>query len=333
MTVTTGGGGTAARRAAKEAKQGRTPAKSSGKSSGKTPAPPRSRGGTGSSPSDDAPSSAKTQSKKAASQRQLDPDTLAALEEERAFLLSSLRDLEAEHEVGDVDEVDYAALKDDYTARAAAVIRAIEDREELMAEAASERKRSPLRIAAIAAGVVLLAVVAGVLMAQASGRRNPGDSITGDSKQDTRNLLAQAQSQFGNNQYLDAIKTYDQVLQVEPANAEALTYKGWLLYQVASGSGSGSNGSGQVSQADLTSLQQNAQESLDQAVKADPTYPDAHIFRAIIARNEGRNADAAAELNQVPPDQVPQFMRDTVDQLRTAVGAAPPGSTPGTAGP
>jgi Tfp pilus assembly protein PilF len=168
-------------------------------------------------------------------------------------------------------------------------------------------------------------------MAQASGRRNPGDSITGDSKQDTRNLLAQAQTQFGNNQYLDAIKTYDQVLQIEPANAEALTYKGWLLYQVAAGTGSGSGG--QVSQSDIQTLQKNATDSLDQAVKADPTYPDAHIFRAIIARNDGRNADAAAELNQVKPDQVPQFMRDTVDQLRTAVGASPPGSTPGTAGP
>jgi tetratricopeptide (TPR) repeat protein len=323
MTVTTGGGGTAARKAAKEARQG--PGK------GNTASPPRSRDRSGASPSDGERSPASTRSKKAVSQRQLDPDTLAVLEEDRAFLLASLRDLEAEHEAGDVDEVDYEALKDDYTARAAAVIRAIEDREELMAEVADERTRSPLRIAAVVAGVLLLAVVAGVLMAQASGRRNPGDSITGDSKQDTRNLLAQAQSQFGSNQYLDAIKTYDQVLQIEPANVEALTYRGWLLYQVASGSGSSSGG--QVSESDIQALQKNATDSLDQAVKVDPAYPDAHIFRAIIARNEGRNADAATELNQVQPDQVPQFMRDTVDQLRTAVGGASPGSTPGTAGP
>ena len=66
-----------------------------------------------------------------ASTRELDPDELAALEEQRAFLLTSLRDLEAEHDVGDVDEGDYEQLKDDYTARAAAVIRAIDSHHQL----------------------------------------------------------------------------------------------------------------------------------------------------------------------------------------------------------
>ena len=64
----------------------------------------------------------------------------------------------------------------------------------------------PARIAAIAAGVLVVAIVAGVLMAQASGRRNPGDTITGDIRQDQRDLLAQAQSQFGSGQTLDAIR-------------------------------------------------------------------------------------------------------------------------------
>ncbi|HYZ97739.1 MAG TPA: hypothetical protein VE575_03240, partial [Acidimicrobiales bacterium] len=58
--------------------------------------------------------------------RGLDPDALAALEEQRDFLLRSLEDLEREHDAGDVDDHDYAALKDDYTARAARTIRAIE---------------------------------------------------------------------------------------------------------------------------------------------------------------------------------------------------------------
>ena len=63
-----------------------------------------------------------------ARRRELDPDALAALEEERDFLLRSLEDLEREHAAGDVDDSDFEELKDDYTARAAAVIRAIEDR-------------------------------------------------------------------------------------------------------------------------------------------------------------------------------------------------------------
>lgn len=48
------------------------------------------------------------------------------LEEEREFFLRSLRDLEEEWAAGDIDEVDYRALRDDYTARAAEVIRRLE---------------------------------------------------------------------------------------------------------------------------------------------------------------------------------------------------------------
>ena len=39
------------------------------------------------------------------------------LDEERDFLLNSLRDLEAERNAGDITEADYIALRDDYTAR------------------------------------------------------------------------------------------------------------------------------------------------------------------------------------------------------------------------
>jgi tetratricopeptide (TPR) repeat protein len=310
-TVVTGGG-TAARRAAKAAAQSRTRPKSRVE-----PSPA----------SDEQPSDEQSPAERSI-RRQLDPDALAVLEEQRAFLLASLRDLEAEHEAGDVDEVDYGALKDDYTARAAGVIRAIEDRQTTSADIAARRRRSPLKVAGMAAAVLAVALLAGVLMAQASGRRNAGDTITGDIRQDSRNLLAQAQSQFGQGQYLDAIKTYDQVLAIQPANTEALTYKGWLLYRVATGSSSGQSNSptsGQsTNQADLDALRDRALQSLDDAVRADASYPDAHIFRAIIDRDLGRNVDAAAELARVKPDQVPQLMRSTVDDLRTQVGAAPP---------
>src|SRR5687767_3664723 len=56
-----------------------------------------------------------------------DPDALASLESERDFLLRSIADLETEREVGNLDEERYRALKDDYTARAAAVLRSIEE--------------------------------------------------------------------------------------------------------------------------------------------------------------------------------------------------------------
>jgi hypothetical protein len=52
---------------------------------------------------------------------------VAALTEERDFFLRSLSDLETERRAGDIDDVDYRALKDDYTARAAATIRRLDE--------------------------------------------------------------------------------------------------------------------------------------------------------------------------------------------------------------
>ena len=103
--------------------------------------------------------------------RVLDPDALAALEDERDFLLRSLADLEREHEAGDVDHTDYVALKDDYTARAAAVLRSIEQRRTAIADAAPAPSAG--RRLAWVAGIVVLAVVAGFLIARASGESPP----------------------------------------------------------------------------------------------------------------------------------------------------------------
>jgi hypothetical protein len=56
-----------------------------------------------------------------------DPDARAELEEERDFLLRSLDQLEAERDAGELDEDDYRSLKDGYTARAAEVLRALDE--------------------------------------------------------------------------------------------------------------------------------------------------------------------------------------------------------------
>ena len=43
----------------------------------------------------------------------MNPDRLAELEEERRFLLSSIRDLDREHAAGDVDEADVMEADDE----------------------------------------------------------------------------------------------------------------------------------------------------------------------------------------------------------------------------
>ncbi|HEX2575802.1 MAG TPA: hypothetical protein VHK88_05590, partial [Aquihabitans sp.] len=108
---------------------------------------------------------------------ELDPDELAALEDQRRFLLRSLQDLEREHDAGDLDEDDYRTLRDDYTARAAEVLRAIDARRAAFADAGPRRSRG--RTIAAFAAVVAFAVVAGLLVASSLGGREAGETATG----------------------------------------------------------------------------------------------------------------------------------------------------------
>ena len=48
---------------------------------------------------------------------------LVQLQEQREFLLKSLRDLEQEHKFGDLDDQDYESLRKDYVSRTALVIK------------------------------------------------------------------------------------------------------------------------------------------------------------------------------------------------------------------
>ena len=70
----------------------------------------------------------------------MNPDELARLEEERNFLLDSLRDVERERAAGDIDDEDYATLKSGYTQRAANVLKAIEAGQSTLSERAPKSR-------------------------------------------------------------------------------------------------------------------------------------------------------------------------------------------------
>jgi len=298
-TDSSGRGGTAARKAARSG-----------------PAPARRKP----APAAKGPKAAPTG---ATVRRQLDPDTLVALEEERDFLLRSLDDLEREHDAGDVDDNDYASLKDDYTARAANVLRAIDDRRELATAAASGR--SWMRTAGGLLLVAVLAVGVGWFVFRDAGTRAPGQGLSGDPRQDSANLVLQAQQATGQAQtalqdgdssaaldyYRTALERYSQALEQSPGNVEAMTYRGWVLHNVALGSSS----------AQATQLDEQARQWLDQAVTTDPTYADARVFRALMRSAAGDYTGAQADLDAVDTTQIPTFMTSTVDDLRSQVRA------------
>jgi tetratricopeptide (TPR) repeat protein len=319
---TSGRGGTAARKAARAGSSGSSGA-----------ARPPARGGPPSAATVAKASRSPKNKNDAAARRQLDPDALVALEEERDFLLRSLDDLEREHDAGDVDDHDYAELNDDYTARAAAVLRAIDDRRVLAASAGP--RRSWRRTAGVLAIVGVLALGLGWFVFRDAGTRAPGQGLTGDARQDSANLVLQAQQftgqatqalQAGDGQtaidnYRKAIETYDKALEQSPTNVEAMTYRGWVLHTIAINSDS---------QA-AAQLDPEARQWLDRAIATDPTYPDARVFRAILERNAGEFAAAQADLDAVVDSQIPPFMQNMITSVRNDVAAGVSGSTTTTA--
>lgn len=203
-------------------------------------------------------------------------DERAALEEERDFLLASLDDLERERAAGDVDDHDYRTLKADYTARAAAVLRA------LGAEATPEPSGRPTRRVAgrgrrlaTIAGVALVAVLAGVLVAQSSGRRGSA-SLTGLDVRAASSRIAQCQELDRSEDVEGALACFTEVLEVLPANVEALTFRGWL--QVRSGA-----------------LDEGLAD-LDAALQLEPEATAPLIFRASGRARNGDAPDAVADL-------------------------------------
>lgn len=108
----------------------------------------------------------------------INPDEQASLEEERRFLLESLRDLERENAVGDIDDEDYRVLKNGYVQRAAQIIKVLDagvDAREARPRASMKR-----RVGSVAV-VVLIAGAVGWFVAGQSGQRLPGQTISGGS--------------------------------------------------------------------------------------------------------------------------------------------------------
>jgi hypothetical protein len=291
---------------------------------------------------------------------------LEAMSQEREFLLRSLRDLEAEHDAGDIDETDYQTLRDDYTARAAAVLRAIEARRrsgrrtevdrslsqrglgvDAGAEAnavagatvggrqdalaAAQRSRRRWRITAIASIVAIAGGLTIWAVSSSSGSRQPGQTVSGNSQLangGTDPRLARAGQLVNKGKVADALKLYDQILHDDPNQPEALADEGWLIGQA----GMAANRPDLVDQglAKLVASEQVA-----------TSYAPPHFFRGfLLFRGKNDAPGAVTELrlylglvNPTSPEvpQVQQLLQAAISAAGKNVPPgpnAPPLSTP-----
>lgn len=247
-----------------------------------------------------------------------------ALRSEADFLLRSLEDLDRELATGDLDASQHQRLADEYTTRAAAVLRQLQREEPVPPAGVPARRRR--RWPAVAATAALVAVVA-LALPSALGRRGPGETITGNAQsqgpslgrlaavaeqrpEDPAARRAYARALLDAGKTVDALEEFDAAARLDPADAESRAYGGWIVF--------------------LAGLPDEALRRLDAAVAARPDYPDAHFFRGMVLLR-GRNdpAGAAVELRRyltLTPAGAP--MRADVEQLLASIATSEPAPTP-----
>ena len=247
--------------------------------------------------------------------------------EELVFLERSLADLDAEKSAGDISEDDYRSLTGLYAERVAAVRRRHRGRSagrnagegnprrgrRLMAvhggrsagrNAGEGNPRRGRRLMAVLVTVAMLGTGVGVGLASALGHRSSVDTTTGDIRQSTRGMLFEAQEHMAAGRWAEAEALYAAALAAQPSSAEALAWWGWL----------------DLLRGDLES----ADERLAAAVAADPLYPDARVFAAVVTLRLGRPDTAAAHLDAFDAVGPPPLMVELVEtyELRPRILAA-----------
>jgi cytochrome c-type biogenesis protein CcmH/NrfG len=265
------------------------------------------------------------------------------LERERDFLLRSLDDLEREREKGTIDDESYQRLHADYTARAAAVIRALRDGVDARPVAAPTSNRR--RLLTIL-GIVGFGVIVAVALAAALGIRQGDETSSGNSGERTTPTTLSMQARIerlesavaanpddrasrlllarfleADRDYAGAIKQYDEVLARDPTNAEAEAQAGRILYITAEQAVKSA-----PEQVDL--LVQQSRTRLDHAVSLDPMYADARFFRAIVLANEyGDFATAQSDLQRylilAPTGPFADQARELLSQVTNAIDGTP----------
>ena len=259
------------------------------------------------------------------------------LEEERDFLLRSLDDLDREHVSGELTDQEYETLRNDYTRRVAAVVRFLDDTEPRKVGAAISG-----RVWRWLAVILSVGVLSGFAVAQFSGLRAPGETISGEIDRSPRSRLANAQRLFFTEDLegarlaveeilrdapalegalvlsaqlheragdpLPAIRQLDQVLKQRPRHVDALTLRGWILVRIND-----------------QALQEEGIRNLDSAVLQQPDSFDPYVFRGFVARELQGDLDLAIQMYEsaldrdLPPEMRTQ-LKATVEEMRSDLG-------------
>jgi tetratricopeptide (TPR) repeat protein len=188
-------------------------------------------------------------------------------------------------------------LRDGYVARAAEVIRALDDGPSSAAPPPADAAGSSpsdgtrrvavrnRRILIAAAVVVVIGCVVWAVADQVSTRL-PGESVTGSvtltQSQQTARTLAQAATLENDGNPVEAVKLYESVLRRDPTQEQALAEVGWLEYEAGA----------EDRKADLLSLGEQQEQ---EAARVAPTAFAPHLYLGSMLLAQGDATGAVAQ--------------------------------------
>jgi len=210
-------------------------------------------------------------------------------EKEKDFLLKSLDDLDSELAKGDLTEKDYAQLSRNYKRR---LIKLTKQETRSIKESKLQNvKKTWFTVASL----VVLALISGIAIANSSGERTGSETITGSIRKSTVTKLQEAQQLLSDSDKWDeAISIYDEVLQDQPSNAEALTYRAWLRYRT-----------GEDSDPQIRDWRE--------VRILNPEFADAIVFLTIALSDESRFSEALIELQELQELEITSQLRSVLD--------------------
>jgi tetratricopeptide (TPR) repeat protein len=231
------------------------------------------------------------------------------LTDEREFLERSLADADREREAGDLSVDDHALLVGRDRSRLAEVeaeLAALDATAATLKAARGGRARStqaerpPMslwRRLGIIGSCLLIAVGLVILVVHFVQARQPGQassgSVTVSQAQLIEQQLQQADALNQQGSTKSALVLYDKVLSVDPSNPHALSYAGFLQWNVGS-------------TASVPSLTRVGRAEIETAIRNNPSYGQAHLFYGLVLENQDHNHAAAVAqfndfLNDAPP--------------------------------
>jgi len=210
-------------------------------------------------------------------------------EKEKDFLLKSLDDLDSELAKGDLTEKDYAQLSRNYKRRLIKLTK--QETHSIKKSKLQNVKKTWFTVAFL----VVLALISGIAIANSSGERTGSETITGSIRKSTVTKLQEAQQLLSDSDKWDeAISIYDEVLQDQPSNAEALTYRAWLRYRT-----------GEDSDPQIRDWRE--------VRILNPEFADAIVFLTIALSDESRFSEALIELQELQELEITSQLRSVLD--------------------